>query len=216
MTRIALIHALSHSVAPINEAMARDWPEASRMNLLDDSLSHDLATRGAGLDEVMHDRFGTLAGYAVNQGAEAILFTCSAFGPCIERVARRHSAIPVLKPNEAMIKEAVSLGRRIGLIATFAPTLEFMPLEFPGHVALRLEWAQGALAALNAGDIALHDALIVERAQRLVEEGCDLLALAQFSMARARAACEKACGIRVLSTVDSAVSVLRQRLSSGG
>lgn len=216
MTRIALIHALSHSVAPINEAMARDWPEASRMNLLDDSLSQDLATRGVGLDEVMHDRFGTLAGYAVSTGADAILFTCSAFGPCIERVARRHSTIPVLKPNEAMITEAVSLGRRIGLIATFAPTLESMPLEFPGHVALRLELAQGALAALNAGDLALHDELIVERARRLVADGCDLVALAQFSMARARAACEQATGARVLSTVDSAVSVLRQRLSLGG
>src|SRR5258708_23834887 len=26
----SLIHALSHSVAPINEAFARDWPEADR------------------------------------------------------------------------------------------------------------------------------------------------------------------------------------------
>jgi len=28
MSRLALIHALSHSVAPINEAFARDWAEA--------------------------------------------------------------------------------------------------------------------------------------------------------------------------------------------
>ena len=184
------------------------------MNLLDDSLSADLASQGLGLNEVMHDRFSTLAGYAVATGADAILFTCSAFGPCIERVARRHSAIPVLKPNEAMIEEALGQGRRIGLVATFAPTLESMPLEFPGHVALRLEMAGGALAALNAGDVATHDALIVDRARRLVEEGCDLVALAQFSMARAREACEKATGVKVLSTVDSAVRVLRQRLSA--
>ena len=39
MTRIALIHALTHSMAPINEALAREWPEATRMNVLDDSLS---------------------------------------------------------------------------------------------------------------------------------------------------------------------------------
>lgn len=216
MTRIALIHALSHSVAPINLALARDWPEARRMNLLDDSLSADLASQGLGLDELMYDRFGVLAGYAVNSGADAILFTCSAFGPCIERVARRYSPIPVLKPNEAMIAEAVSVGRRIGLIATFAPTLESMPLEFPGHVALRIGLAEGALTALNAGDPDTHDALIVACARRLVEEGCDLLALAQFSMARARDACEVATGVKVLSTVDSAVSVLRQRLSSCG
>ena len=46
MPRIALIHALSHSVDPINQAMASDWPEATRMNLLDDSLSADLAASG--------------------------------------------------------------------------------------------------------------------------------------------------------------------------
>ena len=75
MTRIALIHALSHSVAPINEAFARDWPEAVRMNLLDDSLSADLARNGKGLDAAMHERFQRLAQYAVDCGAQGILFT---------------------------------------------------------------------------------------------------------------------------------------------
>ena len=94
--RIALIHALSHSVEPINAAFARDWPEAQRMNLLDDSLSADLAREGRGLDERMHERFARLAQYAVDTGAQGILFTCSAFSPCIEAVARTHAGIPVL------------------------------------------------------------------------------------------------------------------------
>ncbi|MGH8847734.1 MAG: arylsulfatase, partial [Polaromonas sp.] len=131
MTRIALIHALAHSVAPINEAMARDWPEAARMNLLDDSLSADLAAGGRGLDAAMHERFQRLAQYAVDCGSNAILFTCSAFGSCIEAVARRHPGMPVLKPNEAMIADAVASGLRVGLVATFAPTLQSMPAEFP-------------------------------------------------------------------------------------
>ena len=98
MTRIALIHALAHSPGPINAALARDWPEALRMNLLDDSLSADLARSGR-LDGPMTQRFLALADYAVGCGADGILFTCSAFGPCIEAAARRHAAIPVLKPN---------------------------------------------------------------------------------------------------------------------
>ena len=40
--RIALIHALEHSLAPIAASFARLWPEARLMNLLDDSLSADL------------------------------------------------------------------------------------------------------------------------------------------------------------------------------
>src|SRR5881628_3906798 len=103
MPRIALIHALAHSVEPINTALARDWPEATRMNLLDDSLSADLARSGQGLDASMHERFQRLAQYALDSGANGILFTCSAFGPCIDAVARRHPSVPVLRPNEAMV-----------------------------------------------------------------------------------------------------------------
>ena len=211
MTRIALIHALSHSVAPINEAFERDWPEAVRMNLLDDSLSADLARSGKGLDEVMHERFQRLAQYAVDTGARGILFTCSAFGPCIEAVARRHSGLPVLKPNEAMIEEVAQGQGRLGLIATFAPTLASMPAEFPQGTLLELALAEGALDALNAGDTQRHDALIAEQAAALRERGCTRLALAQFSMARARTVCEAASGLPVLTTVDSAVKALRRR-----
>ena len=135
--RIALIpHALAQSVAPINDALARDWPQAQRMNLLDDSLSADLAAGVGAPDDAMTARFIALADYAAGTAADAILFTCSAFGPCIEAAARRHASIPVLKPNEAMIDEAVAGGRRIGLLATFAPTLASMPREFPPGAAL--------------------------------------------------------------------------------
>jgi aspartate/glutamate racemase len=214
MTRIALIHALSHSVAPINDAFARDWPEAQRMNLLDDSLSADLARNGKGLDDTMHARFQRLAQYAVDTGAQGILFTCSAFGPCIEAVARRHAGIAVLKPNEAMVEEVAQGQGRLGLIATFAPTLASMPPEFSDGTALELALAEGALDALNAGDTQRHDALIAAQAAALRERGCTRIALAQFSMARARAACEAASGLPVLTTVDSAVRALRRRTAS--
>ncbi|MCI1191093.1 aspartate/glutamate racemase family protein [Calidifontimicrobium sp. SYSU G02091] len=217
MTRIALIHALAHSIAPVNDALARAWPEATRMNLLDDSLSADLAASATGLDDAMTRRFIALADYAVGTGAQAILFTCSAFGPCIDAVKRRHASIPVLKPNEAMVDEAATLaatrGVRIGLVATFGPTLRSMPAEFPAHVEVRTALADGALAALDRGDAERHDALAAQAAQHLVErEGCGVIALAQFSLARARRRVEAACGVPVLTTVDSAVRALRARL----
>ena len=211
--RIALIHALALSVAPINEAMARDWPEASRMNLLDDSLSADLAASGRGLNGAMHVRFQSLAQYALDCGSDAVLFTCSAFGPCIEEVARRHPSVPVLKPNEAMIQDASALGRRVGLLATFAPTLTSMPAEFPRHVPLDCLLVQGALAAMNEGDGELNDQLIAEAALKLAAQGCELIVLAQFSMARAKSQVEQRTGLPVLSTVDSAVAELKRRLS---
>jgi len=217
--RVALIHALAHSVAPINAEFARAWPECERMNLLDDSLSADLARSTAGLDPRMTGRFLALAGYALDAGADGILFTCSAFGPCIDAVAARWPGVPVLKPNEAMIEEAVRLataapgGGRIGLVATFAPTLSSMPAEFPAGVVVVPVLAEGALAALDRGDAATHDRLAADAARRAVAQGCDVVALAQFSLARAAPAVAAAVAVPVVTTPASAVRALRARLA---
>lgn len=210
--RIVLIHALAQSVEPINSAFHRVWPDAQCMNLLDDSLSRDLAA-GAALDSAMHERFLRLAECAANTGCDGILFTCSAFGPCIETVARRYAHMPVMKPNEAMIVEAARAAGPVGLIATFPPTLQSMPTEFPAGVELRTALAEGALDALQRGDGATHDELIAQKARELASEGCKVTALAQFSMARAHAACERAAAVPVLTTVDTAVQGMKQRLS---
>ncbi len=213
MPRVALIHALVESVAPINEAMARAWPEADRLNLLDDSLSADLARSPAGLDAAMTARFVALTDYAVGAGAAGILFTCSAFGPCVEEAARRFPAVPVLKPNEAMIAEAAAAGAPVGLVATFGPTLASMVPEFPATVPLRTALAAGGLEALRAGDADRHDDLVVAAARLLVdEEGCAVVALAQFSMARAAARVAAAVGVPVLTTPATAVRALRARV----
>lgn len=215
MTRIALIHALKVSVPAIEESFARLWPEAKLMNLLDDSLSADLAEQGS-LTPAMTQRFLTLARYARSTGADAILFTCSAFGPCIEACARDLPDIPVLKPNEAMIEEAIALAgpkARVGLLATFAPTLDSMPPEFaavaPGSSVVP-GLAAAALTALNKGDGVGHDREAAASAMALKD--CDVIALAQFSLARAASAVAEATGKTVLTTPDSAVRKLQRLL----
>jgi hypothetical protein len=208
--RIALVHALAHSVAPVAGAFDRLWPQAQRMNLLDDSLSADLARAGA-LDAAMTERFLALAGYAIGTGAQGILFTCSAFGPCIDAVKRRWPQVPVLKPNEAMIDEAVARASRIGLVASFAPTLASMPAEFPAGVELVPVLAEGALAALDRGDVDEHDRRVADAAASIAGS-CDVVALAQFSLARAAPRVAERTGRPVLTTPDSAVRALRARL----
>jgi hypothetical protein len=215
--RIALIHALKHSVTPTEAAFARLWPEVTLANLLDDSLSADLARAGA-LTPAMTERFLTLARYAVRAGADGILFTCSAFGPCIEACAQALAPIPVLKPNEAMIEEAIALAgptARVGLMASFAPTLASMPPEFaaaaPG-ITLHPLLVSAALAALDRGDLQGHDEAAIQAATALA--GCDIIALSQFSLARAASGIAEATGKQVLTTPDSAVRKLQRLLAA--
>src|ERR1700750_1235550 len=66
--RIALVHALKHSIVPIEASFAKLWPEAKLMNLLDDSLSADLARDGK-LTDAMTGRFLAIGDYAVSTGA---------------------------------------------------------------------------------------------------------------------------------------------------
>jgi hypothetical protein len=207
--RISLVHALKHSIVPIEAAFAKLWPEARLMNLLDDSLSADLARDGA-LTDAMTERFLKLGRYAAGTGSDAILFTCSAFGPCIEAVARVHAPMPVLKPNEAMIEQAVTRGRRIGLLSSFPPTLASMPREFPHGIEIVPKLAEGAMAALDRGDRATHDRLVVEASRDL--QNCDLIALAQYSMAPAAELVAEASGRPVVTTPDSAVLKLKKML----
>ena len=204
--RIALVHALKHSIVPIEAAFAKLWPDARLMNLLDDSLSADLARDGH-LTDAMTERFLKLGRYVISTGADAILFTCSAFGPCIEAVAAAHAPMPVLKPNEAMIEQATARGHRIGLLSSFPPTLASMPREFPTSVELVPKLAEGAMAALDRGDRAEHDRLVVEASRDLRD--CDLIALAQYSMAPTVDLVAEATGRPVLTTPDSAVMKLK-------
>ena len=216
MTRIALIHATPAAVEPIKTAFAEIWPEPDLVNLLDDSLSRDRA-KSEGLTDSMYRRFDALGGYAVSVGADAILFTCSAFGPAIERVARA-VAVPVLKPNEAMFAEALSIGGRIGMLATFEPSIPSMRSEFSADAAkagadveLECVFVPHAMSSLLAGKSDRHDAMIADAADSLSH--CEAIMLAQFSMASAAPTLRRRLpAIPILTSPASAVAALRSRL----
>ena len=213
--RIFLIHATPVAIAPITEAFTRLWPEAELANLLEDSLSGDL-TRAGELTPALTARFLKLATYASESGADAILFTCSAFGDAID-ACKRSLSIPVLKPNEAMIEEAIQRSRRINILATFQPSIASMTEEFQAHarqlgveIELQTKVCPEALDELRKGNADHHDALIAECA-RASTHG-ELLCFAQFSMTSAAQQAGQASGLPVLTTPDSAVLKLRSLL----
>jgi Asp/Glu/hydantoin racemase len=211
--RIALIHATPVAIEPIVSAFRQLWPEARTTNLLEDSLPADLASDGR-LTAAMTERFVTLANYARGCGADAILFTCSAFGPAIDR-ARERLDVPVLKPNEAMLEEALQAATRIGLIATFEPSLPSLKTEVEDlarqkgiAIEIKSRVVHGALAALHEGQPAEHDRLIAAAAAGM--EDCEALILGQFSMASAAECIPRRSSRKVLTSPTSAVTRLKR------
>jgi Asp/Glu/hydantoin racemase len=212
--RIVLFHATPVAMAPVQDSMARLWPEAEAVNLLDDGLTIDRAKDGEDLSEKLIERFVALGRYAHERvGAHGILVTCSAFGPAIDRMVDL-LPVPVLKPNEAMFREAIAAGGRIGMLATFQPAVSTMTIEFDGFVkqagasaTLDTIVAEGAIAALRNGDAETHNRLVAERAVDF--QGYDAVMLAHFSTSRAREAVQAKLNIPILSAPDAAVTRMR-------
>ncbi len=218
--RIALIHATPLAMAPIQQAFERLWPQAHCMNLLDDSLSRDLAQTGS-LTPSMEQRFVDLARYVQGTGCSGVLFTCSAFGPAIEAAAQA-TGLPTLKPNQAMFEQALQTpaahGRlSVGLVATFEASLASMSLELHAMAQARGQavdvhtvFVPEAMADLAAGQAELHHQKIAKSLVQLPR--CDVVMLAQFSMAAAQPLAQRHSAVPVLSSPECAVLALQQAM----
>lgn len=217
--RIALIHATPLAMEPIQSAFARHWPQARCMNLLDDSLSVDRAEAGRLTPEMMQ-RFVDLASYCGRAGCSAILFTCSAFGPAIE-AAGQAVGLPTMNPNQAMFDEALAWaaehGPKVGLIATFEASITSLSAELHEQarhsgqsIELHTRFVPQAMQDLARGQAQDHHRKIAAVAHSLKD--CDLVMLAQFSMAAALPGVQAALACPVLSSPDCAVLALKKML----
>ncbi|MFV0361103.1 aspartate/glutamate racemase family protein [Tropicimonas sp.] len=214
--RIVLLHATPVAMEPVLSAMTRLWPEALAVNLLDDGLSHDRAQETGALSERLTARLMDLGRYAVGQGADGILATCSAFGPALDRMAA-DLPVPVVKPNEAMFRQALRQGRRIGMLATFGPSVAAMEREFhdfAGEAGAEAELTTllvaDALDRLREGDGETHNRLVARRAAEL--DAMDAIMLAHFSTSRAAALVHGRVGVPVLTAPEAAVRAMREEL----
>lgn len=207
--RIVLLHATPVAMDPIKTAMASLWPEAEPVHLLDDGLTIDRAKEGARLSERLIERFVDLGRYAYRTGADGILITCSAFGPAIDRMAQ-DLPIPVLRPNEAMFREAIGAGDKIGMLATFAPAVATMEDEFRQYAkdcgsqsALDTIIVPDAIDRLRQGDAATHNRLVAEMAPRFADH--DAIILAHFSTSRAASLVRQVVPRPVFAAPEAAV-----------
>lgn len=211
--RIGLIHATPVAVEPIRLAFECHWPDIELVNVLEDSLSIDLAREGS-LTPNITQRIVDLAKYVQTTGADALLYTCSAFGPAIEEAAKVFDG-PVLKPNEAMFQAALKHGGRAALLHTFAPSakpmineFEEMAAQLSSEASITPVYVPEALNHLKAGDAKTHDQLIGEAARACSDY--DTISLAQFSMSNAKEVGAQKTNVPIFTSPDTAVQKLKE------
>lgn len=210
--RIFLVHAVDVSMAPASNSFKKLWPEASIVNLLDESLAIDMLADGK-MTPRMVERFARLGQYCVDAGADAILFTCSAFGEAINNL-KTLQRIPILTPNQAMFEELLEIGGKAAMLTTFTPSVQALRSEL-SDMATTLGvkpdvdsfMVDGALDELLAQRGDAHDRLIAQRVNGLSQY--PTIVLGQFSMAQAAQHPEIKSSARLLTTPDCAVRKLK-------
>jgi len=214
---ITLFSVHKDAMAAAVDAFARDWPQAKTDNLLDDGLFRWVGET-EGVVPGMYEPFEAHTRYMVDRGADAILFTCSAFRPCIDAVIPKHS-IPMLKPNDAMIEQALETGPRIAVLATVAGTIpsvseeiEAMALARGQDVTLSQHYVEKAFDAMAAGDGETHDGMVAAAARNIND--ADVIVLAQFTLSRAVPSVSAVTDIPVLNSPGAAVAKLKDMLNA--
>ena len=162
---LVLVHTVPPLVSVFQTLVTELLPGVRLFHILDEPMVERVKRRG-GLADEDGARLAQHVEAAAAIGADVVLVTCSTISPVVDMI-RSSAAIRVLKIDEAMIREAVSLGRRVGVIATAAttlePTRELLEAEAARQgkeVATELVLVEGAIAALFAGDGESHDRLV--------------------------------------------------------
>ncbi|MFC4600527.1 aspartate/glutamate racemase family protein [Cohnella hongkongensis] len=215
---VAAIYTGQGLAEPLKKVFGELLPDCRLVNIIDDSLIHDVVRAGGVTPQVA----GRLLGYyrsAAELGADVILNTCSSVGEAADR-ARSFVNAPIVKIDEGMAQEAVGLYGRIGVIATLpttlAPTMALLrsQAEAAGKaVSLTEGLAAGAYDALVDGRPEEHDRRIAETAAELASS-VDAIVLAQGSMARMEASLREITGKPVLSSPRLGVLAVKRLLES--
>ena len=218
---VAFIHTSPPAVGPLMQFYSQAAPELEITNLLDDGLlrllaAQDLATTRARLADMLRVAAETYR-------AELALVTCSSVPMEMVVELGTHTHLPIVKIDYPMAQQAVRAGRRVGVAATFPPTLgptrrllTTAAAEAGAVIQLVEEVAPAAYDALLTGDTARHDELLTAAISHLAEQDVATIVLAQVSMARVLPRLEGLLKVPVLSSLHTSLAAVRARLEQQG
>lgn len=216
---IAMIHAVPRGARIAQEAFAREFPQATVWNVLDDRLLDDARAAG-GLTNALRRRMLRLIGHVMDGGAQGLLLTCSSYGEVVD-TARALWNVPVLKSDEAMFKAALAGPyRRVGVVASTPPAVPAAVVQLEALISeVRRDRPVDIVTALSEAAAATDDA---ESAARHLADALhaadgtdvDAVLLAQYSLTPTRDALAALLGVPVLDGASAAARELRELLTS--
>ena len=215
---VAFIHTSPAAIGPLMQFYGEHAPELEITNLLDDGLLRLLAS---GKTETARKRLSQmLRDAAETYEPELAMITCSSVPREMSDSLARDFQMPVLKIDYPMARVAVRAGRRVGVAATFPPTLaptSKLLNEAAEEAGTEIEIVQEvepkAYAALLSNDTATHDRLLLDLIERLQDKDVACVVLAQVSMARVLPLVGARARVPVLTSLHTSLEAIRAAMT---
>ena len=185
-------------------------------HIVDDSLMQDFLNAGE-LIPVIVRRFCKQVELAEEAGADLIIVTCSSIAPAVD-IARKMTAVPLMKVDEPMAEKAVSMSDQIGVMATAKTTMgpsvkliEDKAAEVGKQIEINTSLSSEAFDCFLRGDMDKHDQILRDAASDLKGK-VGVVVLAQASMGHLAGAIQEIVGVPVLTSPPLAMDALVQRV----
>jgi Asp/Glu/hydantoin racemase len=212
INRLGLIHTVPSLGDVFASLVGELLPATATTVVVDELMLRDTIQRGQ-VAEATQSRLRDHVGSLTDSGVDAVLVTCSSLGGVADAL-NEQADLPVLRVDRAMAERALTIGRRVGVLATLSTTLgptasliEQTAQIAGGEVDVVARLCTGAFETLQQGDSDAHDAIVRRELEQLFRE-VDVVVLAQASTARVLDGLSESPGIPVLSSPRLAVEAL--------
>jgi len=184
---IAIVQTSAVSSAELKALCTELMPNVKVHQIIDDSLIQEVNANGGPTTGVKRRMFNYYQ-QAQSLGVDLILNQCSSVGEVADLI-KPFVDVPVVKIDEAMARKAVSLGKKIAVIATVETTVgpscrlvEAMAKEAGKEIVIEKHLVAGAMMKLiNEGDVEGHNKMVLGEVEEAAKSN-DVIVLAQGSM----------------------------------
>ena len=184
---IAIVQTSAVSSGELKTLCSEILPGVTVYQIIDDSLIREINGNG-GPTYGVRRRLYQYYQQAESLGVDVILNQCSSVGEVADEI-RPFIRVPTVKIDEAMAEKAVTLGRRIAVVATVPTTvgpsvrlLEQKAREASREIEIEIHLIKDAMMILiEKGDAEPHNRMALREVETAARS-CDAVVLAQGSM----------------------------------
>ncbi len=215
--QIGLLHTVGFLADMFRKLFDETIPDVKSFHIVDEGILKQLMEND-GLTPAIVRRVAIQASLMMEIGVDLILFTCSSTSPAVDTV-RKLIDIPIMKIDDPLADKAIDFGEKIGVITTAKTTLKpsvdliySRAAEKGKKVEIFSSLETEAFRARLNGNVSEHDRIVKEAIEKLSGQ-CDVIILAQASMAHIVDQSQGTYDIPILASPKLCMSALKDMVT---